>query len=86
MSTNHSAGSPSGGRMHFAHPYPDDHGHRRWGKATRSREERRFLEGPRTRWEEFKRAVRIFCEFIRGFRALHFVGPGVTVFGSARFK
>ena len=25
-------------------------------------------------------------EFIRGFRALHFVGPCVTVFGSARFK
>jgi uncharacterized protein (TIGR00730 family) len=32
------------------------------------------------------RAVRIFCEFLRGFRALHFVGPCVTVFGSARFK
>jgi len=25
-------------------------------------------------------------EFIRGFRVLHFVGPCVTVFGSARFK
>jgi len=30
--------------------------------------------------------VRIFIEFMRGFRALHFVGPCVTVFGSARFK
>ena len=30
--------------------------------------------------------MRIFIEFIRGFRALHFVGPCVTVFGSARFK
>jgi uncharacterized protein (TIGR00730 family) len=30
-------------------------------------------------------AVRIFIEFIRGFRELHFVGPCVTVFGSARF-
>lgn len=29
--------------------------------------------------------MRIFLEFIRGFRALHFVGPCVTVFGSARF-
>jgi hypothetical protein len=29
--------------------------------------------------------VRIFFEFLRGFRALHFVGPCVTVFGSARF-
>ena len=31
------------------------------------------------------RAARIFCEFIRGFRTLHFVGACVTVFGSARF-
>src|SRR5208283_3465701 len=34
---------------------------------------------------ELVRALRIFCELIRGFRALHFVGPCVTVFGSARF-
>jgi uncharacterized protein (TIGR00730 family) len=32
------------------------------------------------------RAVRIFFEFLRGFRALHFIGPCVTVFGSARFR
>lgn len=31
-------------------------------------------------------ALRIFSEFIRGFRRLHFVGPCVTVFGSARFE
>ncbi|MDX2132820.1 MAG: TIGR00730 family Rossman fold protein [Planctomycetota bacterium] len=30
--------------------------------------------------------MRISGEFLRGFRALHFVGPCVTVFGSARFK
>jgi uncharacterized protein (TIGR00730 family) len=30
--------------------------------------------------------VRIAAEFVRGFRALHFAGPCVTVFGSARFK
>ena len=29
--------------------------------------------------------VRIGLEFLRGFRVLHFVGPCVTVFGSARF-
>jgi uncharacterized protein (TIGR00730 family) len=29
--------------------------------------------------------VRIALEFIRGFRRLHFLGPCVTVFGSARF-
>jgi hypothetical protein len=31
-------------------------------------------------------ALRIFSESIRGFRKLHFVGPCVTVFGSARFE
>src|SRR5262245_65717795 len=48
-------------------------------------EDRRLLEGPRSRTEEFLRLVRILREFIRGFRALHFVGPCVSVFGSARF-
>jgi uncharacterized protein (TIGR00730 family) len=61
-------------------------GPRAWGKATRSPEERQFLEGPRSRTDEFFRVLRILAEFIRGFRALHFVGPCVTVFGSARFQ
>jgi uncharacterized protein (TIGR00730 family) len=56
-----------------------------WGKGTGAREERVFLEGPRTRGSEAWRVVRIAAEFIRGFRSLHFVGPCVTVFGSARF-
>lgn len=47
--------------------------------------DRRLLEGPRSRTDEFFRVVRIGVEFIRGFRALHFLGPCVTVFGSARF-
>ena len=44
-----------------------------------------FLEGPQSRWKDFKYAVSVFFEFIKGFRALHFAGPCVTVFGSARF-
>jgi uncharacterized protein (TIGR00730 family) len=56
-----------------------------WGKATRDREELGLLSGPGWRSTELLRAGRIFWEFIRGFRALHFVGPCVTVFGSARF-
>jgi uncharacterized protein (TIGR00730 family) len=44
------------------------------------------LDGPKPRINEFKFAVQIFFEFIKGFRALHFIGPCVTVFGSARFK
>lgn len=44
------------------------------------------LEGAKPRINEFKFALQIFFEFIKGFRALHFIGPCVTVFGSARFK
>lgn len=50
-----------------------------------AKEERLFLEGPQSRFKELLRAVRIFREIIHGFRKLHFVGPCVTVFGSARF-
>ncbi|HYE74022.1 MAG TPA: TIGR00730 family Rossman fold protein [Blastocatellia bacterium] len=49
------------------------------------RDERYFLEGPRSRKAEFFTVLRVVREFIRGFRVLHFVGPCVTVFGSARF-
>jgi uncharacterized protein (TIGR00730 family) len=48
-------------------------------------DEGRFLEGPGSRLAELARLVRILLEFLRGFRRLHFVGPCVTVFGSARF-
>lgn len=48
--------------------------------------ERDFLEGPRSRWQELVFVFTVMWEFIRGFRKLHFVGPCITVFGSARFK
>jgi hypothetical protein len=57
----------------------------RWGKGPPHPDVQRFLEGPQPRRFELWRALRIFAEFIHGFRALHFVGPCVTVFGSARF-
>lgn len=44
-----------------------------------------FLRGPGRRGRELGWVLRIGAEFLRGFRALHFVGPCVTVFGSARF-
>jgi len=49
-------------------------------------QERFFLEGPRSRGSEFWSVLTIARELVRGFRALHFVGPCVTVFGSARFR
>jgi len=48
-------------------------------------DDRFFLEGPHSRWREFTLLVRTARDLLRGFRALHFVGPCVTVFGSARF-
>ena len=45
-----------------------------------------FLEGPRSRLDEFVTVLRVIRDFLRGFRVLHFVGPCVTVFGSARVK
>jgi uncharacterized protein (TIGR00730 family) len=56
-----------------------------WGKRPPEPGEIRFLEGPQPRGFELMRALRIFFELMRGFRKLHFVGPCVTVFGSARF-
>src|SRR6476659_3799188 len=46
----------------------------------------KFLSGPQHRGFELRLALDIFRQFIRGFRHLHFVGPCVTVFGSARFR
>jgi uncharacterized protein (TIGR00730 family) len=45
-----------------------------------------FLEGPRSRFDELITVLRVTRDFLRGFRVLHFVGPCVTVFGSARVK
>ncbi len=48
-------------------------------------QEIRFLQGPQPRKFELGLALQIFFQFLHGFRKLHFVGPCVTVFGSARF-
>jgi uncharacterized protein (TIGR00730 family) len=54
--------------------------------APASGSDRYLLEGPHSRLIEIQLLVRAMRDFIRGFRALHFVGPCVTVFGSARFR
>jgi uncharacterized protein (TIGR00730 family) len=43
-----------------------------------------LLEGPHSRFREFRLLLNVIRDFLRGFRALHFCGPCVTVFGSAR--
>ena len=45
-----------------------------------------YLDGPKSRTYELSFAWGVFRQFLMGFRCLHFVGPCITVFGSARFK
>ena len=46
----------------------------------------KFLEGPQSRWKELWFALKVFGEFMRGYRGLAFIGPCVTIFGSARYN
>lgn len=48
--------------------------------------EAEFLSNPRSRWRNLAILHRIATEILRGMRRLHFVGPAVTVFGSARVR
>jgi len=47
--------------------------------------DRVLLEGPHSRTRELWLILRALRDFIEGFRTLHFVGPCITVFGSARY-
>jgi uncharacterized protein (TIGR00730 family) len=49
-------------------------------------DEKEFFAGPQTRIKNLKFVWKVTREFIKGLRMLHFVGPCVTVFGSARFE
>ena len=49
------------------------------------KQEIEFLDGPQSRFKDFKFTLSVVRDFVRGFRKLHFAGPCVTVFGSARF-
>ena len=53
--------------------------------TTTSQPDQVLLEGPQSRLRELLLILRAGRDLIRGIRALHFVGPCVTVFGSARF-
>ncbi len=49
-------------------------------------DDRYLLEGPHSRWREALMLGRTVRDLLHGFRKLHFVGPCVTIFGSARFN
>jgi uncharacterized protein (TIGR00730 family) len=48
--------------------------------------DRTLLQGPNRRFRELYLLFAVLRDFLRGFRTLHFVGPCITVFGSARFR
>ncbi len=50
-----------------------------------STDESLFVRGPLSRFKELSFAFKVFFNFIKAFRKMHFIGPCVTVFGSARF-
>jgi len=45
-----------------------------------------FVRGPLSRLHELFFSFKVQFHFIKAFRKMHFVGPCITVFGSARFK
>jgi len=45
-----------------------------------------YLDGPKSRTYELRFLIKVFFQLFKGIRTLHFVGPCITVFGSARFK
>ena len=51
-----------------------------------TKSEIKFLYGPQSRWKDLIFTVDTMSQLIKGFRALHFVGSYITIFGSARFK
>ncbi|MFV1994871.1 MAG: TIGR00730 family Rossman fold protein, partial [Verrucomicrobiales bacterium] len=55
-------------------------------RFSREEEDRYLLVGPHSRLSDLGTLWRVVLDFVRGFRALHFVGPCVTVFGSARLR
>ena len=50
-----------------------------------SKNEPLFVRGPLSRFKELLFSFKVQLSFINAFRKMHFVGPCVTVFGSARF-
>jgi len=49
-------------------------------------EEGSWLSGPRSRLHDLASLFRVGLDLMRAYRILHFVGPCVTIFGSARIK
>ena len=55
-------------------------------KTSAQPEDRILLEGPHSRLREARLVWKAVWDFVAGFRAFHFCGPCVTIFGSARIR
>lgn len=51
-----------------------------------NKEQYTFIEKKQSRIKEFFFLIRVMIEFIKGFRAFHFITHSITIFGSARFN
>lgn len=49
-------------------------------------EDRSLLSGPNSRFRNLKTILRVSAELLKAFRTMHFAGPCVTIFGSARTR
>lgn len=65
-------------------PMPSDEEKKEHDEDQQADAERLFLSGPNWRTTDFRLLMGTLVDFIKAFRALHFVGPCITVFGSAR--
>jgi uncharacterized protein (TIGR00730 family) len=70
---------PSGGPPASPKEVQDEH------QFSAAFEDRMLLSGPNPRSRDFRLLMGVANDFLSGFRTLHFVGPCVTVFGSARY-
>lgn len=55
------------------------------GNFRLSKDESLFVRGPLSRFKELIFMFKVVYHFIRAFRKMHFIGPCITLFGSARF-
>lgn len=84
------SGSAPSAQLEPDRPVPIDAGiAEEWGNtsarpADANAPDRVLLEGPHSRLKELALLFRAMRDLLRGFRALHFVGPCIAIFGSAR--
>lgn len=75
---------PDSGKLPNHTAPPSDEEKQQHERDEKADAERLFLSGPNWRSTDFRLLIGTIVDFLKAFRALHFVGPCITVFGSAR--